>query len=303
VSTRQRVGVRAPIGLAAVPQIPSADSFDGLPQTWRLRLRCLPSIMRAASMVVLAAGIAGLAWPWGGAQARGLDVLLLIDVSQSMRAQDAMPDRLGAATAFAREVITSRPRDRFGVLLFAGDDALACPLTSDRAAVLARLSAIEASSGSGTAIGTATLAALKRLPSDRDGAVLLLFTDGVSNAGVRTSEEAAALVRRENVRVFTIGVGRTGLAPFPTEAGLVDVPSELDERALGAIAEAADGVFVRADDPGAVRIVTEALNRVPVAANLSPADDMSVAMPIGVLAALLLSMELIVAVLVLRVRA
>lgn len=298
----QQVAGRMLIGHAALPRVPTAASFDGLPRTWRTRLRRLPSIMRAASMMVLAAGLSGLAAPWGGVQPRGLDVLMLVDVSQSMRAQDAVPDRLGAATAFAREVIAGRPRDRFGVLLFAGDDALACPLTSDHAAVLARLSVIEASSGSGTAIGTAMLAALKRLPADRDDAVLLLFTDGSSNAGVRSPAEAAALVRRENVRVFTIGVGRTGLALFPTEAGLVDVSSEVDEHALEAMADAADGVFVRAGDPGAVGVVTEALGRVPVTAPPSPAHDMSTAVQIGVLAALLLALELIVAVLVLRER-
>lgn len=294
-SLRKRIGV-SPLA------VPDLCSLDEVPATWRIRLRWFPAIVRASAIVVLATGLAGWGTPWGETRLAGLDVFVLIDVSVSMQAQDVAPNRLGAALALARQVIARRPHDRFGVLLFAGDDALACPLTTDHAAVLARLSAVDAGPGTGTAIDTAVLGAVKRLPRERGTAVLLVVTDGISNAGAHSPRQAAMLARRENVRVFAASVGRTGAAPFPTEAGLIDVPTEVDEDGLRGMAEAADGVFVRAGHPDAATILVEGLANIPTTRLRPSADDSSVARRIGLLAALLLGTEIVVAVLILGVR-
>ncbi|MEO5819613.1 MAG: BatA domain-containing protein, partial [Vicinamibacteraceae bacterium] len=114
---------------APLPTVSSLSWFDSVPTTWRVRLRWLPGVFRTLAFVLIVVALAG---PERITPARegvrpGLDVLLLMDVSQSMRARDGTPDRLGSAIALARAVVGIRPRDRIGVLLFAGDHAIACP--------------------------------------------------------------------------------------------------------------------------------------------------------------------------------
>lgn len=283
------------------PRMASTATARELPPTWRLRLRRLPLALRLGTLGVLMVGLSGLADRWRTAPAGGLDVLLLIDVSQSMLAQDEKPDRIGAATRFAAGVIQARPLDRFGLLLFAGEDALACPLTTDHQAVLERLSAVGAGGGSGTAIGTAMLGSLKRLREPRDGAVLLVLTDGASNTGDRSPLEAARVVSHANVRTFIVGVGRTGSAPFPTEAGLVDLPTEVNEAAMREMTETVGGLFVRAGDPRALTDVIDALAGVPSARSPDRREATASLWP-AILTGLLLSLELVVAVLVLEIR-
>jgi Ca-activated chloride channel family protein len=249
-----------------VPTVSSLTWFEGLPTTWRVRLRWLPSLCRTIAFALIAIALAGpeRVTPAREAVRPGLDVLLLIDVSQSMRARDGTPDRLGTAIATAEAVVEARPRDRAGVLLFAGDHAIACPLTTDHASVVDRLRAIEVSqSDEGTAIGVAIAGALGRLQTARAprGAIVVL-TDGASNTGRPLPEEAARLAQRQGMRVITVGVGRDGLVPFPTELGLVEIPLGIDEPALRRVAEAGGGSFVRATDRQAVAAIATALDRI-----------------------------------------
>ena len=169
----------------------------------------------------------------------GLDVLLLLDVSQSMRARDGTPDRLGSAIALSQAVVKARPRDRIGVLLFAGDHAIACPLTIDHASVVDRLQTITVSeSDEGTAIGVAITGALGRLQTARAArGAIVVVTDGASNTGSPLPEEAARLAARQGMTVLTVGVGRDGLVPFPTELGVVEIPLGIDEPALRRVAD------------------------------------------------------------------
>ena len=249
-----------------VPAVSSLAWFEGLPTTWRVRLRWLPSLCRTIACALIAIALAGpeRVTPAREAVRPGLDVLLLIDVSQSMRARDGTPDRLGTAIATAQAVVGARPRDRVGVLLFAGDHAIACPLTTDHASVVDRLRAIEVSqSDEGTAIGVAIAGALGRLQTARAprGAIVVL-TDGASNTGSPLPEEAARLAQRQGMRVITVGIGRDGLVPFPTELGLVEIPLGIDEPALRRVAAAGGGSFVRATDRQAVAAIATALDRI-----------------------------------------
>ena len=194
----------------------------------------------------------------------GLDVLFLVDVSQSMRARDGRPDRLGSALQVARTLVPLRPRDRFGVLLFAGEHAIACPLTADHRAVLERLSAIETSTSDvGTALGPAIVGGLGRLRAARTAnGVLIALTDGTTNVGTPLPDEAARLAARDRVPIMAVGVGRSGLVPFPTELGVVDVPLGIDENVLQALAATTHGTFVRAGTAGAADVLRAALDRV-----------------------------------------
>jgi Ca-activated chloride channel family protein len=231
--------------------VSSLALFDEIPVTWRARLRGLPTMLRWVALAALGVSLAG---PTEEAVERevvrpGLDVLFLIDVSQSMRAQDGSPDRLGSALRVASRLVPMRPRDRFGILLFAGEHAIACPLTGDHRAVLDRLASIEAAAHDvGTAFGPAIVGGLGRLRAARSAnGVLITLTDGTSNAGTPLPADAARMAARDGVAILSVGVGRGGLVPFPTELGVVDVPLGIDEGVLQALAADTRGIFVRAD--------------------------------------------------------
>jgi len=249
-----------------LPAVSSLAWFEGLPTTWRVKLRWLPGVFRAAAFTLLAIALAGpeRITPAREAVRPGLDVLLLIDVSQSMRARDGTPDRLGSAIALSKAVVDARPRDRIGVLLFAGDHAIACPLTIDHASVVDRLQTLEVSeSDEGTAIGVAITGALGRLQTARAArGAIIVVTDGASNTGSPLPDEAARLAARQGMTVIAVGVGREGLVPFPTELGVVEIPLGIDEPALRRVAEAGGGSFVRASDRQSAAIVAAALDRI-----------------------------------------
>jgi Ca-activated chloride channel family protein len=249
----------------ALPHVSALAWYDEVPVTWRVRLRWLPAALRLLAFTTLVVALAG---PMRDAPQRvsvrpGLDLLLLVDVSQSMRARDGQPDRLGSVLRLARQIVQARPRDRIGVLLFAGDHAIACPLTQDHEALLARLAAIEtADSDEGTAVGAALVGGLARFQAARvaQGA-LIVASDGASNTGTPLPAEAAALAVQTGARVAAIGVGRDGLVPFPTELGIVQVPLGIDEVSLRSLAAAGGGPFVRADAAGSLDVLTAWLDR------------------------------------------
>jgi len=290
------VSVRRPQGGLIVPSVAAAAD---VPRTWRVRARLLPRFFRTACLALLVTGMSGCWSSCVPAAGGGVDVMLLIDVSQSMRARDAAPDRLRAAISFARDVIARRPFDRFGIVLFAGRDALACPLTSDHEAVLLRLDAIEAGEAAGTALGEAIAGVLPRFPLPRQSAVLLVISDGISDADTMSPIAAAKRLRADGVRTVAAAIGRRQTAPFPTAAGLIDVEVDADETALRAAADAGHGVFVRADASGGAATVARFLDGLP--STRAPRQPLSSTPPwIGPAAVGLLLAELIVAVFVLK---
>jgi Ca-activated chloride channel family protein len=251
---------------APLPAVSSLAWFDAVPATWRVRLRWLPGAFRTIAFALVVIALAGpeRITPARESVRPGLDVLLLLDVSQSMRARDGTPDRLGSAIALGQAIVKARPRDRIGVLLFAGDHAIACPLTIDHASVVERLQTITVSeSDEGTAIGVAIAGAIGRLQAARAarGAIVIL-TDGASNTGSPLPDDAARLAARQGLSVLTVGVGRDGLVPFPTEMGVVEIPLGIDEPALRRVAAAGGGTFVRATDRQAAATIAAALDRI-----------------------------------------
>ena len=219
-------------------------------------MRHIPYILR---YIALAALIVALARPRSSqdfekVNAQGIDVIIAIDVSTSMLARDFSPDRISAAKDIAIEFIAQRPRDRMGIVVFAGESFTQCPLTTDRATLINLMKEIETGLiEDGTAIGNGLATAIARLKdSQAKSRVVILLTDGVNNRGEIAPLMATEIAKTYGVRVYTIGVGAMGVAPYPvmTPFGvqIQQVKVEIDEPLLEQIAEETGGKYFRATD-------------------------------------------------------
>ena len=219
-------------------------------------LRHLPFVLREAVLVLL---VICLARPRSSTEmekvdTEGIDIILAMDVSTSMLARDFKPDRISAAKDIAIEFIGQRVSDRMGIVVFAGESYTQCPLTTDRATLVNMMKEIETGViEDGTAIGNGLATAVGRMKdSDAKSRVVILLTDGVNNRGEIAPETAAEIAATYGIRVYTIGVGANGTAPYPviTPFGvqLQDVQVEIDEKLLRQIADATGGRYFRATD-------------------------------------------------------
>ena len=218
--------------------------------------RHLPFICR---VIALAAMILAIARPRSSStfekiDTEGIDIVLALDVSTSMLAMDFNPDRIGAAKDIAIQFIAERPSDRIGVVVFAGESYTQSPLTTDRATLINLIKEIECGIiEDGTAIGNGLATAVARLKdSQAKSRVVILLTDGVNNSGEISPQMAAEIAKTYGIRVYTIGVGAEGTAPYPVMTPFgVDVQQvevEIDEQLLQNIAEGTDGKYFRATD-------------------------------------------------------
>ena len=219
-------------------------------------VRHLPFVLREAALVLI---IVCLARPRSSTEmekidTEGIDIVLAMDVSTSMLARDFKPDRISAAKDIAIEFIGQRVSDRMGIVVFAGESYTQCPLTTDRATLINLMKEVETGIiEDGTAIGNGLATAVARMKdSDAKSRVVILLTDGVNNRGEIAPETAAEIAKTYGVRVYTIGVGANGMAPYPviTPFGvqLQDMQVEIDETLLRQIADATGGRYFRATD-------------------------------------------------------
>lgn len=219
-------------------------------------LRHLPMALFTAAMALL---VIALARPRSSSEvekvnSEGIDIVFAMDVSTSMLARDFTPDRISAAKDIAVEFISQRPSDRMGIVVFAGESYTQCPLTTDRATLINLMKEVQTGLiEDGTAIGNGLATAVARMmDSDAPSRVVILLTDGVNNSGEIAPETAADIAATYNVRVYTIGVGANGEAPYPvmTPWGVEvrRVPVEIDEDLLRRIAETTGGQYFRATD-------------------------------------------------------
>lgn len=184
----------------------------------------------------------------------GIDIMLSIDASESMLAQDFSPNRLEAAKAVAQKFVDSRRGDRVGLVVYAGEAYTACPATLDYEMLKKQIASVETGVlEPGTAVGNGLGIAVTRLRSDSlKSKVIILLTDGVNNAGTIEPLEAAQLAKAKKCKVYTIGVGSKGMAPTPiqTPMGVIyqNMPSEIDEATLSEIADITGGKYFRATD-------------------------------------------------------
>lgn len=191
---------------------------------------------------------------WQDTTTQGIDIVMAMDISGSMLARDFKPNRLEAAKNVATEFISGRPGDRIGLVIFSGESFTQCPLTTDHAVLINLMREMESGMiEDGTAIGLGLATAVNRIKdSDAISKVVILLTDGVNNMGAIAPVTAAEIAKTLNVRVYTIGVGTRGMAPYPiqTAAGTryQNMPVEIDEDALKEIALMTDGKYFRATD-------------------------------------------------------
>ena len=219
-------------------------------------LRHLPVILRtiALCMIVIAIARPRSSTEVEKVDSEGIDIVLAMDVSTSMLARDFNPDRISAAKDIAIEFISQRPSDRMGIVVFAGESYTQCPLTTDRATLINLMKEVQTDLiEDGTAIGNGLSTAVARMmDSDATSRVVILLTDGVNNSGEVAPETAAEIAKTYGVRVYTIGVGANGEAPYPvmTPWGVEvrNVPVNIDEDLLRNIAETTGGQYFRATD-------------------------------------------------------
>ena len=217
-------------------------------------IRHLPFLLRTIALVMI---IIAIARPRSSTKmdkidTEGIDIVLAMDVSTSMLARDFTPDRISAAKDIAIEFISQRPSDRMGIVVFAGESYTQCPLTTDRATLI-NLMKETGLIEDGTAIGNGLATAVARMQnSDAKSRVVILLTDGVNNSGEITPQTAADIAKTYGIRVYTIGVGANGTAPYPvmTPWGvqMQNVEVEIDENLLKNIAETTGGRYFRATD-------------------------------------------------------
>ena len=219
-------------------------------------LRHIPFALRIAALTLI---IIALARPRSSTETEkvdteGIDIVFAMDVSTSMLARDFEPDRISAAKDIAIEFIAQRPSDRMGIVVFAGESYTQCPLTTDRATLINLMKDVQTDLiEDGTAIGNGLATAVARMKdSDAKSRVIILLTDGVNNRGEIAPATAAEIAKTFGVRVYTIGIGTRGEAPYPvmTQWGveLRKMPVEIDEDLLKSIAESTGGRYFRATD-------------------------------------------------------
>ncbi|HAG15311.1 MAG TPA: aerotolerance regulator BatA [Bacteroidales bacterium] len=234
--------------------------FSGLsrlkdaPKTIRQRLIHLPFVLK---MIILALLIVVLTRPQSTAKqqntsVKGIDIVMALDVSGSMLAQDLKPDRLEASKKVAIDFIEGRSNDRVGLIIFSGEAFTQCPLTTDHQVLKTLFDDVKSGMiEDGTAIGDGLATALARLKdSQAVTKVIILLTDGINNMGSLDASSAAEIAKLYGIRVYTIGVGTIGTAPYPVQTpfGIELRPMEvkIDEPLLKQIAATTDGKYFRA---------------------------------------------------------
>lgn len=233
-------------------------SFMALPKgaSWRTPMRHIPFALRLLALAFLTIA---LARPQSFSKEQtstteGIDIMLSLDVSSSMLARDFDPDRIEAAKRIGIQFISGRPSDRMGLVIFANEAFTMCPLTLDHASLINQFNAVEMDMlEDGTAIGSGLAMAVNRLlSSDAVSRVVILLTDGVNNSGEIAPYTAAEIAQTYGIRVYVVGIGSMGTAPYPVQTPFgiryqqVDV--QIDEALVQQVAQLTGGEYFRATD-------------------------------------------------------
>ena len=237
-------------------KISTLDGFINVPHTYK---HYLQHIVFGFKILAVGLLIIALARPqsvdkWEDISTEGIDIVMSLDISSSMLARDFKPDRLEASKELATEFISGRSDDRMGLVVFSGESFTQCPLTTDHAVVINMMRDIRTGMiEDGTAIGMGLATAINRLKDSKAlSKVIILMTDGVNNMGEIAPVTAAEIAQSFNIRVYTIGVGSRGVAPYPVQTpyGMQyrEMKVEIDEEVLKDIAETTNGKYFRATD-------------------------------------------------------
>jgi len=247
----------------------SLEAFNGFSPSPRVWLRHALFVLRMLALSLLLIALAGpqSVTSKQNVNIQGIDIVLALDVSGSMMARDFTPDRIGAAKAIAAKFIEGRPNDRIGLVIFSGEAFTQAPLTTDHTMVLTLLN--EVKSGmieDGTAIGDGLATAVSRLKdSQARSKVIILLTDGVNNAGAIDPESAAEMAKMFGIRVYTIGIGSRGYAPYPVQTPfgikMQQMKVQIDVALLQKIAQQTGGEYFRADNNQKLQSIFKQINK------------------------------------------
>ena len=250
-------------------KISALDGLINVPYTYKHYLQHIFFGFRILAVALL---IIALARPqsvdkWEDISTEGIDIVISLDISSSMLARDFKPDRLEASKELATEFISGRSDDRMGLVVFSGESFTQCPLTTDHAVVINMMRDIQTGMiEDGTAIGMGLATAINRLKDSKaKSKVIILMTDGVNNMGEIAPVTAAEIAQSFNIRVYTIGVGSRGMAPYPvqTQYGLQyrNMKVEIDEEVLKDIAETTNGKYFRATDNDQLKQIYQEIDK------------------------------------------
>lgn len=251
-------------------RVPALKSFSSPVKKLKPGLRHILVILRLLALAVL---IVALARPqtslsWQNTTTEGIDIIIASDISGSMLAEDFKPNRLEAGKNIAIDFIKDRPGDRIGLVVFSGESFTQCPLTIDHDVLINMFSGIKFGMiEDGTAIGMGLATAVNRLKdSEAKSKVVILLTDGSNNAGSIPPLTAAEIAKHFNVRVYTVGVGTNGYAPYPVPSpygGITyqKMPVQIDEATLSKIASVTGGKYFRATNNEKLKAIYEQIDR------------------------------------------
>ena len=254
----------------ATLQVSALDAFD-TPKatTFKVYMRHLPFVLRMTAIGLI---IVILARPqstdnWDTRSTEGIDIMLAMDISGSMLAEDLKPNRIEAAKSVAMSFISGRPNDNIGLVVFSAESFTQCPLTTDHAVLLNLFKEINHGLiEDGTAIGLGIANAVSRIKDSKAiSRVIILLTDGTNNRGEIAPVTAAEIAQVFGIRIYTIGVGTRGEAPYPyrTPYGIQyqNMKVDIDEPALKQIASITGGQYFRATDNASLRAIYQEIDQ------------------------------------------
>ena len=250
-------------------QISDTSVLEQQPRSLRVWLLHVPFGLRviAVALVCIALARPQLTNRWSSESTEGIDIMIALDISGTMLAEDLKPNRLEEAKKEAAEFVKNRPNDQIGLVVFAGESFTQCPLTTDHAVLVNLFESVEYGMiEDGTAIGLGLANAVNRMKdSETKSKVVILLTDGSNNRGDIAPQTAAEIAKTFGIRVYTVGVGSYGQARVPVQTPMgrqyMTMDSEFDEGTLRAIAETTGGQYFRATDNNSLKLIYEQIDQ------------------------------------------
>ena len=250
-------------------QVSDTRVLAAQPKSIRIWLLHVPFVLRIAVITLISIALARpqLTNKWSSQSTEGIDIMMALDISGTMLAEDLRPNRLEAAQKVASDFVIARPNDQIGLVVFAGESFTQCPLTTDHAVLVNLFKSVEYGMvEDGTAIGLGLANAVNRMKdSETKSKVIILLTDGSNNRGDIDPQTAAEIAKTYGIRVYTIGVGSYGQARVPVQTPIgkqyITMDNEFDETTLRSIAETTGGQYFRAKDNTSLKAIYDQIDQ------------------------------------------
>ena len=250
-------------------KVSSTSTLARQTKSARIYLLHVPFALRVAAIVCLSIALARpqLSNRWSSESTEGIDIMMALDISGTMLAEDLKPNRLEAAKSVATDFVIARPNDQIGLVVFAGESFTQCPLTTDHAVLVNLFRSVKFGMvEDGTAIGLGLANAVNRMKdSETKSKVIILLTDGSNNRGDIDPQTAAEIAKTFGIRVYAVGVGSHGQARVPVQTPMgtqyMMMDSEFDEETLRNIAATTGGEYFRATDNNSLKRIYEQIDQ------------------------------------------